>query len=71
MQMYEDFFIKNFKIKDGLIDGEHFVEFFVRESKQDDLSSENVKKIYQDMAPLNAESLLKKAEHLEIPLTAE
>lgn len=39
MQMYEDFFIKNFKIKDGLIEGEHFVEFFVRENKQGDLSS--------------------------------
>lgn len=54
MQMYEDFFLKNFKIKDNLIEGEHFVEFFVRESKQDDLATENVRKIYQDMSPMNA-----------------
>lgn len=39
MQMYEDFFLKNFKIKDNLIEGEHFVEFFVKESKQDDLAT--------------------------------
>ena len=54
MQMYEDFFIKNFKIKDGLIDCEQFVQFFVRENKQSDLSADNLKKIYQDIAPLTA-----------------
>ncbi len=54
MQMYEEFFTKNFKIKDGLIDGEHFVEFFIKETKQDDLTEQNVRKVYQDMSPLTA-----------------
>lgn len=69
--MYEDFFLKNFKIKDGLIDGEQFVQFFVKENKQDDLSAQNIRKIHQDMSPVNVENLRKKAEHLEISLSQE
>lgn len=38
IQTYIDFFVKNFKVKDGLIDTEHFIEFFVKETKQDHIS---------------------------------
>ncbi len=38
--------MKNFKVKDNNIDVEHFVEFFIKETKQEDMTLENLRKVY-------------------------
>ena len=72
MMMYEEFFIKNFKQKEpGMIEVCEFMEFFVKETKVEEISTKNINNFYNAVAPFTADKLLKKAESLEVPITEQ
>ena len=47
------------------------MEFFIHENNQEEISTKNIKMVYDDMAPINAETLVRKSEYLGVSISRQ